>query len=95
MMARQARMVPDGEKAFIFDEEVGQEHFYVAVTGESLVPEGGKKKIKNFVLRGVREEQVYTRSAQVKYSDDLWLYFAPSEKDAGYLAILEIQLRHD
>jgi Domain of unknown function (DUF4384) len=99
--------IPSANDAFVFDSQVGQEYFYVALQAHAVppmaptgpaAPRPTEPEIVNFSVRGDVDPVGVARRGVVvdpgPKAADLHLYFAPAAGDDGALAVLELRLRH-
>ncbi len=97
--ARQKLVVPPPPTVIEFDEDIGREHLYLAITSEARVPRpgaeaGGEKEIVDFSVRGLR--LAAEKSMVFDPEDgDPHLYFSTPPSESGVLAAIDLRLRHE
>ncbi len=99
--AGQTYLIPPSPGIFVFDEEVGQEEFIVAIRSQETAPEigssPGMKTIGNIVIRG---DPLSGGTFRGTYFDpgtddpDPSLYFSAAPGDAATKAMVKFKLRH-
>lgn len=105
--ARTTSEIPPRPQAFAFDEEVGEESFYVVIrAAPDPPPAGGELRAADGAEEARSEAEAAVRALGEgkprgaffdpgPQDEDRHVYFAPADDDDGTVAIVELRLRHE